>query len=70
MFLGEFLCCFTGSFERYQYFNFETDFQENKNLFQKTGERTGELRLRAHRFHTKTTISKANVKTNRMVSTK
>ena len=63
MFLGEFLSYFTGRFERYQYFNFETDFQ-------KTGERTGELRLRAHRFHTKTAISKANVKTNRMVSTK
>ena len=27
----------TGNFERFQYFNFETDFLENENLFQKTG---------------------------------
>ena len=26
-----------GNFERFQYFNFETDFLENENLFQKTG---------------------------------
>ena len=25
------------NFERFQYFNFETDFLENENLFQKTG---------------------------------
>ena len=25
-----------GKFERFQYFNFETNFLENKNLFQKT----------------------------------
>ena len=24
------------NFKRFQYFNFETDFQENENLFQKT----------------------------------
>ena len=27
----------TGNFERFQYFNFETDFLEKENLFQKTG---------------------------------
>ena len=26
-----------GNFERFQYFNFETNFLENENLFQKTG---------------------------------
>ena len=37
----EIFACFSvticGNFERIQYFNFETDFLENKNLFQKTG---------------------------------
>ena len=28
----------SGNFERFQYFNFETNFLENENLFQKTGE--------------------------------
>ena len=27
----------SGYFERFQYFNFETDFLETENLFQKTG---------------------------------
>ena len=27
----------TGTFERFQYFNFEEHFLENKNIFQKTG---------------------------------
>ena len=27
----------SGNFERFQYFNFETDFLESENLFQKTG---------------------------------
>ena len=35
------LACFyvtiSGNFERFQYFNFETNFLENENLFQKTG---------------------------------
>ena len=26
----------TGNFERFQYFNFETDYLDNENLFQKT----------------------------------
>ena len=35
------MACFyvtiSGNFERFQYFNFETNFLENENLFQKTG---------------------------------
>ena len=27
----------SGNFERFQYFNFEIDFLENENLFQKAG---------------------------------
>ena len=27
----------SGNFERFPYFNFDTDFLENENLFQKTG---------------------------------
>ena len=50
----------SGYFERFQYFNFERDFLENENLFQKPG---------VPHFHTKLlAISEANVKTNRMVS--
>ena len=32
-----FYVIFSGNFERFQLFNFETDFLENENLFQKTG---------------------------------
>ena len=61
----------SGNFERFPYFNFEIDFQENENLFQKTGvpflvESTKIDAL----FPYKTTISEANVKTNRLVSAK
>ena len=27
----------SGNFERFQYFNFDTDFLKNENIFQKTG---------------------------------
>ena len=62
----------SGNLERFQYFNFERDFLENENLFQKTGvpfldEST---KIENASFPYKTTISEANVKTNRMVSTK
>ena len=40
----------SGNFERFQYFNFETDFLENESLFQKTGI---PLRLKTYHFHTK-----------------
>ena len=59
------------NFERFQYFNFETDFLENGNFFQKT---RVPLFSWKHRFHTKmlykNAISKTNVKTNWTVSTK
>ena len=32
-----FLCDNQQKFERFQYFNFETNFLKNENLFQKTG---------------------------------
>ena len=64
------------NFEHFHYFNFETDFLENKNFFQKTGvkffvERT---KIENASFPYKIAISEApseaNVKTNRMVITK
>ena len=48
-----------GNFERFEYFGFKTDFPENESLFKKAGS-----------FPYKTAVSEANVKTNRMVSTK
>ena len=56
----------SGNFERFQYFNFEKDFLQNENLFQKTGvpflvESTN---IKNASFPYKTTISEANVKTN------
>ena len=65
----------SGNILRFQYFNFERDFLENKNLFKKLeyhflveGTKS-EIPYYAS-FPYKTTISEANVKTNRMVSTK
>ena len=60
------------SFKRFQYFNFETNFLENENLFQKTGvpflvEAT---KIENTSFPFKTALSEANVKTNRMATTK
>ena len=41
-------------FKRFQQFNFETDFLENENLFQKTGVPFFQpLTLKTHHFHTK-----------------
>ena len=62
----------SGNFECFQYLNFKTDFLENENLFQKAGvpfliESTN---IESASFPYKTAISEANVKTNRMVSTK
>ena len=67
-----FYVAISGNFERFQYYNFETDFLENKNLFQKLEyffliEST---KIESALFPYKTAISEANVKTNRMVSTK
>ena len=60
------------SFERFQHFNFETDFLENENLFQKLKyyflvEIT---KIESTSFPFKTTVSEANVKTHRMATAK
>ena len=52
----------SGNFEHFECFNFETDFLESENLFQKAGV--------PHHLHTKTVISEANIKANRTMSTK
>ena len=57
--------------EGFQYFNFETDFLENKNITPQnwsTAFQSKALALKT--FPYKTAISKANVKTNNLVSTK
>ena len=44
------------NFEPFEHFNFETDFLENENLFEKTGAlffQLKALRLKMHYFHTK-----------------
>ena len=60
------------SLKRFQYFNFETNFLENENIFLKTGvpflvETT---KIENTSFPFKTALSEANVKTNRMATTK
>ena len=60
------------NFEHFQYFNFKTDFLENKNFFAKLEycflvERT---KIEKASFPYKTVVSEANVKANRMVTTK
>ena len=62
----------TGNFEHFQYFNFEADFLENKSLFKKTGEPflVESTKIENASFPYKTAIPEANVKTNRMASTK
>ena len=72
------LACFyvtiSGSFERFQYFHFETDFLENENLFQKTGHRflveSTKIENASFPYNTAIILPEANVKTNRMVGTK
>ena len=57
------------SFKRFQCFNFETNFLENGNIFQKPGE-PGFLvettKIENTSFPLKTARSETNVKTNRM----
>ena len=63
----------TGNFERFQYFNFETRFLKNKRLFQqKTGAPflVESTKIESPTFPKQATLSEANVKTNRMGSTK
>ena len=49
----------SGNFERFQYFNFETDFLENENLFLKTGEHflVQSIEIESASFPNKTNIS-------------
>ena len=60
------------SFKRFQYFNFETKFLENKNLFQKTEVAflVETTKIENISFHFKTALSEANVKIKRMATTK
>ena len=59
------------SVKSFQYFNFETDFLKNENLFQKTGVPfLVETTKIENTFPFKTVLSEANVKTNRMATTK
>ena len=60
------------NFEHFQYFNFEADFLENENFFQKLEYRflVERTKIEKASFPYKTAISEANVKTNRMVTTK
>ena len=60
------------NFKRFQYFNFETDFLENENLFQKLEYRflVESIKTENASFPYKTALLEAIVKTNRMVTTK
>ena len=62
----------TGTFEFFQYFNFETSFLKNENLFKKMENRflVESDRIENATFSYKTALTEANVKTNRMGSTK
>ena len=62
----------TEDFVRFQYLNFETSSLKNKNLFQKTAAPflVESIEIENKTFSYKTTLSEANVKTNRMESTK
>ena len=62
----------SGNFERFHHFNFETDFHENENLFQKTGVPflVDSTKIENASLPYKTAISEANDKANRMVNTK
>ena len=60
----------TESFERFQYFNFETNFLKNEILFQKTRVRflVGITRIENATFPFITALSEPNFKTIRMGS--
>ena len=61
-----------GNFERFHYFNFETDFLEMKTFFKKLEylSLVESTKIENASFRYKTAISKVNVKINRMMSTK
>ena len=58
--------------DNFQYFNFETDFLKNKNLFQKIDYcfLVESTKIENVSFTYKTAISEVNVKTNKMVGIK
>ena len=59
-------------FKRFQYFNFETNFLENESLIQKTGVPffVETITIENTSFPFKIALSEANVKANRMATTK
>ena len=61
-----------GNFECFHYFYFERNFLKKENLFQKTGVPflVESTKIESATFPHKTALSEANVKTNRMGSTK
>ena len=61
-----------GNFERFQYFNFEVNFLKKANLFKKLEYHflVESTKIDNITFPYKTALSEANVKTNRMGSTK
>ena len=56
------------SFKRFQYFNFETNFLENEKLEDRFLVEATKIENTSFPF--KTALSEANVKTNRMATTK
>ena len=62
----------TENFKRFQYFNFKTDLLESEIFFKKLEYRflVESTKIEKASFPYKTAVSEANVKTNRMVTTK
>ena len=60
----------SGSFKRFQYFNFETNFLENDKLFLKNRNLVETTKIESTSCPLKTSLSEVNVKTNRMTTTK
>ena len=63
----------TGNFECFQYFNFDTNFLKNENLFFKKLENSfvvNSTTIESVTHPYKTALSEANFKTNKMGSTK
>ena len=63
----------TGNFDCFQFFNFDTNFLKNENLFFKKLENSfivESTMIERVTYPYKTALSKANVKTNRMGSAK
>ena len=62
---------FTGNFDRFQYFNFETNFLKNENFFKKLEYHilVQTTRIENATFLYKTVLSESNVKTNGMGDT-